>query len=78
MQFRNTIVLAFAAIFMAVSCITVDKSIGEGLIPEDQDIPVFTAELDLPVQIKSAQPLQGLSSSEAVFGTIRTPENGLV
>lgn len=78
MQFRHTIVLALAAMFMAVSCITVDKSIGQGLIPEDQDIPVFTAELDLPVELKSAQPLQGLSASESAFGAIRTPENGLV
>lgn len=78
MQFKHTIVLAFAALFMAVSCITVDKSIGDGLIPEDQNVPVQTVELDLPVQLKSAQPLQGLSTSESAFGAIRTPENGLV
>ena len=38
----------------------------------------MTAELPLPVQLKSAQPLQGLSTSESSFGAIRTKEHGLV
>ena len=78
MQLKNTIVLAFAALFMAVSCISSDKSVGDNLIPGNQDLPVRSAEIALPVQLKSSQPLQSLSNTECVFGAIRTPENGLV
>ena len=77
MQLKNTIVLAFAALFMAVSCISSDKSVGDNLIPGNQDLPVRTAEIALPVQLKSSQPLQSLSNTECVFGAIRTPEHGL-
>lgn len=77
MQFRNTVVLAVTALFMAVSCITVDKTMGDSLIPTDQNIEVFTDEIDLPVQLKLAQPMQALSASQAIFGAIRTPEFGL-
>lgn len=77
MQFRHTIVLALAAI-MAVSCITVDKKMGEDLVPGNQSLPVSVAEIDVPVQLKSSQPLQTLSTSEGTFGAIRTEEFGLV
>lgn len=77
MQFRNTVVLAITALFMAVSCITVDKTMGEDLIPTDQNIEIFTDEIDIPVQLKLAQPMQALSSTQAIFGAIRTPEFGL-
>ena len=78
MQFKHTIVLAITALFLAVSCITVDKTMGDGLIPSDQNLPVHFTEIDIPVQLKSSQPLQQLSSTECVFGAIRTPEFGLV
>ena len=78
MQFKHTIVLAITALFMAVSCITVDKTTGEGLIPSDQKFPVHFAELDIPVELKTAQPMQQISATECVFGSIRTPEFGLV
>ena len=78
MQFKHTIVLAVTALFLAVSCITVDKSMGDNLIPSDQNIPIRYAEIDLPVQLKSAQPMQQISTSECIFGAIRTPEFGLV
>ena len=77
MQFKNTIVLAVAALFMAVSCISSDKSVGDNLIPDNQDLVVRTAEIALPVQLKSSQPLQSLSNTECAFGAIRTPEHGL-
>lgn len=77
MQFKNTIAVAFAALFMAVSCVTVDKSLGSDLIPDNQDMPIEFAEIKVPVQLKSSQPLQTLSSSESVFGAIRTSEFGL-
>ena len=78
MQIKNKIALALAAFFLAVSCITVDKTMGEGLVPGNQDLPVRVAEIALPVQLKSSQPLQSLSSEEGLFGAIRTEEYGLV
>lgn len=78
MQIKNKIALALAAFFLAVSCITVDKTMGEDLVPGNQDLPVRVAEIALPVQLKSSQPLQSLSSEEGLFGAIRTEEYGLV
>ena len=78
MQIKNKIALALAAFFMAVSCITVDKTMGENLVPGNQDLPVKVAEIALPVQMKSSQPIQTISSTEGVFGAIRTEEYGLV
>lgn len=78
MQFKHTIVFAFVAIFMAVSCITVDKTLGEGMVPENQDLPIHSAEIDLPVQVKSSSPVQTISAGESIFGAIRTKEFGLV
>lgn len=78
MQLKNTIVLAVAAFFMAVSCISSDKSVGDNLIPDNQGLLVKAAEFPLPVQLKSSQPLQSLSTTEFAFGAIRTREHGLV
>ena len=78
MQFRHTIVLALAAIFMAVSCVSVDKTMGESMVPGNQSLPVSMAEIEIPVQLKSSQPLQTLSAEEGTFGAIRTQEFGLV
>lgn len=77
MHFRHTAALAFAAIFMAVSCITTDKTVGDNLIPSDQDIQIHTADIEIPVGMKLAEPLQALSATEQIFGAIRTPEFGL-
>ncbi len=77
MQFKHTIVFAVVAIFMAVSCITVDKSLGEDFISSNQDLPVYSVELDVPVQVKSSSPLQGISAESSIFGAIRTEEFGL-
>lgn len=77
MQFKNTIVFAVVAMFMAVSCITVDKTLGEDFISTNQDLPVHSVELELPVQVKSSSPLQGISAESSIFGAIRTEEFGL-
>ena len=78
MQIKNTIALAIAAIFMAVSCITVDKKVGDDLIPDNQELPVFISEFEIPVQLKSPQPIQTMSEEVSAFGAIRTEEFGLV
>ena len=78
MQIKNTIALALAAIFMAVSCITVDKKVGDDLIPDNQELPVFISEFEIPVQLKSPQPIQTMSEEVSAFGAIRTEEFGLV
>lgn len=78
MQFRHTILFAVTAFFMAVSCITVDKTLGDDLVSADQDLTVYTAELELPLQLRTSSPVQAISGGEGVFGAIRTKEFGLV
>ena len=78
MQFKNTILFAVVALFMAVSCITVDKTLGEDMVSANQDLTVYTTELDVPVQMKTSNPVQAISGGEGVFGAIRTKEFGLV
>lgn len=63
---------------MAVSCISSDKTTGNYLVPSNQDFPVQMADIPLPVKVRAAEPMQSASSSQAVFGAIRTPEYGLV
>lgn len=78
MQFKHTILFAVVAFFMAVSCITVDKTLGDDLVSANQDLTVYTAELEIPVQMKVSSPVQAISGGEGVFGAIRTKEFGLV
>ena len=78
MQFKHTILFAVVAFFTAVSCITVDKTLGDDLVSANQDLTVYTAELDVPVQMKTSSPVQAISGGEGVFGAIRTKEFGLV
>ena len=78
MQFKHTILFAVTAFFMAVSCITVDKTLGDDLVSANQDLTVYTAELELPLQMRTSSPVQAISGGEGVFGAIRTKEFGLV
>lgn len=77
MLLKNKLVLAVIALFMAVSCITVDKTMGEELVPATQDLPIYIEEFDLPVQIKSSDSLRSISTSYGIFGAVSTPEYGL-
>lgn len=77
MLLKNRIIFTAIALFMAVSCIEIDKTMGEGLIPCTQDLPIRIQEFELPVVIKSSDSLQTVSTTYGTFGAINTPEYGL-
>lgn len=81
MHFKDTLskltllVLTVSSVF---SCITVNKTIGEGYVPEDQELKIRIAHFRLPVTLKMQDSLQATSTDYAIVGAIRTPEFGLV
>lgn len=82
MQFKDTLrklILLSITAFAVFSCITVDKSLGEQYVPDDQKLKVMVAEFRLPVSLKMEDSLQGVSGSDSysTFGAIRTKEFGL-
>ncbi len=79
MQFKKVLLRVIMSSFAAItafSCITVDKSLGEEYLPEDQLLQVKTAEFNLPLTVKSMDSLQAGSASFGILGYIRTPEFG--
>lgn len=80
MQFKDTLrklILLSITAFAVFSCITVDKSLGDQYIPDDQKLKVMVTEFRLPVSLKMEDSLQGISADYATFGAIRTKEFGL-
>lgn len=81
MHFKATLskltllVLTVSSVF---SCITVNKTIGEEYVPEDQELKIRIAHFRLPVTLKMQDSLQATSADYAIVGAIRTPEFGLV
>ena len=66
------------------SCITIDKTLGNNLIPTDQDLTLYTATFDLPIFSKPSDSLQTnnhyfIYDSEMpfFFGACRDPLFGL-
>ena len=79
MQFKSVLIrvsISILAAVSAISCINVDKSLGENYLPEDQLLKIKTEEFNLPLTAKSMDSLQANSTSFAVIGAIRTPEFG--
>lgn len=80
MQFKDisrTLVLSLLAIgFLAVSCISVDKSLGSQFIPDDEKLQVYTVTFPLPLELRMADSLQAQSSSTALLGAFRSAELG--
>lgn len=80
MQFKDisrTLVLSLLAIgFLAVSCISVDKSLGSQFIPDDEKLQVHTVTFPLPLELRMADSLQAQSSSTALLGAFRSTELG--
>lgn len=60
-----------------VSCITTDNTLGSALVPDNQDISIRTATIDLPVGLKMADSLQTSVSQSATVGAIRSARYGL-
>lgn len=71
--------LGVAAIVIAGhSCIKVNGSLGENLIPTDQQFDLHTAEFPLTdIQMKMADDLSGFSRSRITIGAIRDDQFGL-
>jgi hypothetical protein len=78
MQFKKILVIVSVALFATISCIKLDKSIGENLIPSGEDLEIKVAEIEIPVRLKLADSLQSVASDYANIGAINTKELGLV
>ncbi len=80
MQFKATfqklILLLFFTSIVA-SCITVDKSVGDNYVPEDQLFDVKFADIELPISVNSMDSLQAFSTTYMTVGAMRTEEFGL-
>lgn len=80
MRFRKilrTSVLLFTATLTVVSCITVDKSLGQDELPDDHILNIKTATFDLPIGLQMSDSIQAVSSAYQVFGAINTEEFGM-
>lgn len=69
--------LAFVTIMSAVSCITVDKTLGSGLLPDDYKMELKKENFNLPVKTKMSDSLQTIYSGYLLFGSHKDPELGL-
>jgi hypothetical protein len=67
---------ALIASALCISCVSSDKYIGSNLIPTDQQMQVLTDVIDLPVDMETADSIQGYSSSYLIVGSINYPEFG--
>ena len=79
MQFKDTLrslILTACSCLLVFSCITVDKTIGSNLVPDDYELQMKSVTLPLPVTVKQLDSMQGISSSYYTIGTIRTEEFG--
>lgn len=61
---------------LAVSCITVDKTVGSDYIPDNHKLKLRTASIKLPVRLKSADSLQGVANTYMTLGSFNTDEFG--
>ena len=64
-------------LFFLVSCIDTDYTLGSRMVPDNQDISLHTATLDLPVDLRMADSLQTTVTSSVTLGAIRTNQFGL-
>lgn len=80
MQFKDTlrtlVLTAFSCLFL-FSCITMDKTVGSDYIPDDHKLKMHTVSLPLPVALKQTDSVQGITSTYATLGAIRTKEFGV-
>lgn len=79
MQFKDTLrslILTACSCLLVFSCITVDKTIGSDLVPDDYKLKMESVSLPLPVTVKQLDSMQGISSSYYTIGSIRTEEFG--
>ena len=78
---HSGVILSLAALltaFCLASCITTDHTLGNSLVPDNQDITLHTATIDLPVGLKMADSLQMSVSQSAMVGAVRSDTFGLL
>jgi len=62
---------------ITVSCINVDKTVGEDFIPSDHELKVSTASIDIPVQMKMSDSLQSIFPDYLIVGSYYDSDFGL-
>ncbi len=79
MQFKDlfyrTAALASGLLLMA-SCISVNKEIGSGFIPNDEKIYLKTVDIPVPITLNTMSDVQGRNTGTIIVGNIRTEEFG--
>ena len=76
MQFKKLLVF-IAVLFSAVACIEMDKTLGNGLVPESEQLYMSHSEIDLPLRINISDSLQTLNATYGFFGAFNTQEYGM-
>lgn len=74
-HFRSVAALLVSSA-ITISCINVDKTVGDILIPTDHDLAVSTASVDIPIQMKMTDSLQSIFPDYLVAGSYNDPDLG--
>ena len=75
-HFRSVAALLVSSA-ITISCINIDKTAGEDLIPTDHTLTVSTASVEIPVQMKMIDSLQSIFPDYLIAGAYKDPELGL-
>lgn len=70
-------VVALLALFTLSSCIEKNYTLGNSLVPVNQEIDIKTASFDIPVDLRMSDSLQTSIASSVTVGAIRTHTFGL-
>ena len=75
-HFRSVAALLVSSA-ITISCINIDKTVGEDLIPTDHNLTVSSASVEIPVQMKMIDSLQSIFPDYLIAGAYEDPELGL-
>lgn len=75
MQFKKVLIF-MAVLCSAISCIEVDKSLGQDLIPDSEQLYMSYSEIELPIRVNISDSLQSINSTYGIFGSFNTKEYG--
>ena len=67
------ILLCAALLSTTQSCITKDYKLGSSLIPTDQDVNIYSTEIDLPVELRLSESIQSYGTGLLCVGSINSP-----
>ncbi len=74
-HFRSVAALLVSSA-ITISCINVDKTVGDNLIPTDHELTVSTASVNIPIQMKMTDSLQSIFPDYLVTGAYYDPDFG--